>query len=241
MNTSGWPRLRALIEIAAVFAGLVLLSGLIGSLIVPLLPARLAMPVQALGLWGAVIAGAVLLQRAGSSYRDLGLRGPGSWRKTLGWAAAALLLSSLGALAIGAAARAFTDWPPLEVGYIRSSIAGSPLAYAVWIVLVAWGSAAFGEELLARGFLLNRFHTLFGGGRAALGAAVVAQAGVFGLLHAVQGPTGVVVTAYVGIVYAAIYLASGRNLWAPILAHGVQDTAALTIMFVGARLPGYIG
>lgn len=241
MNTSARPRLRALIEIAAVFAGLLLLSGLIGSLLVPLVPARLAMPVQALGLWGAVIVGAVLLRRAGSSYRDLGLRRPGSWLKALGWAAGALLLSSLGALVIGAAARAFTDWPPLDAGYIRSSIEASPLAYAVWIVLVAWGSAAFGEELLARGFLLTRFHALFGGGRAALVAAIVAQAGVFGLLHAVQGPTGVAVTAYVGMVYAAIYLASGKNLWAPILAHGVQDTVALTVMFVGVPLPGYIG
>jgi uncharacterized protein len=234
------PKLVALAEIAAAFAGLLLLSALIGSFIQPRLPDELAMPVQALGIWGAVIAGALLLRRSGCSYRDLGLRRPSSWPKVLAWALAAILLSSLGALAIGAAARSFTDWPPLDVGYIRSSVEGNPLAYGMWIVLVVWGSAAFGEELLARGFLMNRIQTLFGGGRGALVAAVVGQAAIFGALHAIQGPTGILLTAYVGMVFAGVYLASGRNLWAPILAHGVQDTVSLTLMFLGMPLSGYI-
>jgi hypothetical protein len=30
-----------------------------------------------------------------------------------------------------------------------------------------------------------------------------------------------------------LYLASGRNLWACVIAHGVTDTIALTLAFLG--------
>ena len=66
-------------------------------------------------------------------------------------------------------------------------------------------------------------------------------AAIFGLLHAVQGPSGMLITGYIGLVFAGIYLASGRNLWAPILAHGTADTVSLTMLYLGVPLPGYFG
>jgi hypothetical protein len=233
-------RVVALLEIVGSFAGLFLAAALIGGLVLPLLPESARTPVQALGLWGAVIAGGLLLKRGGTSYRALGLRRPKSWRATLGWTSAAILLSSAGAALLGALIQAATDWPPLDVAYIRRSIEGDLVAYLLWIVLVVWGSAAFGEELFARGFLTDRLRILFGGGRGALFAAMVGQAALFGALHTVQGPSGIVITFYVGLVFAGIWYASGRNLWAPILAHGLMDTMSLTLMFLGQPLPGYI-
>ncbi len=76
-----------------------------------------------------------------------------------------------------------------------------------------WGSAAFGEELFARGFALDRLQTVFGRRGLGLVFAALGQAAIFGALHAIQGPSGVIVTAYVGLVFAWIYFASGRNLW----------------------------
>ena len=181
-------------------------------------------PIQALALWGAVGAGALLLRRSGGSYRALGLKRPASWWATIGWTAAGLVLAWAGTAAVGAAIHTLTNWPPLDVGYIRTSIEGNSAAWLMWMVLVVWGSAAFGEELLSRGFLLDRFWTIAGRGRAGLGVAVVLQATTFGLLHAIQGPTGIVVTAWIGLVFAGIWLALGRNLWAPILAHGISDS-----------------
>ena len=233
-------RLIAFLEILAAFVGLFGAAALIGGLVVPQMPEAARTPVQALGLWGAVLAGALLLRRNGRSYRDLGLRRPASWRATFGWAVAALLLSWGGAALIGATIQALTDWPPLDTLYIRRSIEGQPVAYLLWMALVVWGSAAFGEELFARGFLLDRFSCLFGGHRGALAAAAIAQAALFGLLHAVQGASGIVVTFYVGLVFAWVWHASGRNLWAPILAHGITDSISLTMMFAGLDLPGYI-
>jgi membrane protease YdiL (CAAX protease family) len=152
----------------------------------------------------------------------------------------AILLSQGGALVIGGLLRQATHWPPLDVTYIRQSIQGNPTAYAAWIVLVVWGSAAFGEELLSRGFIMDRLQGAFGRGPFGIAMAAAGQAAIFGALHAVQGPSGVVITAWIGLVLAGIYLASGRNLWAPILAHGLMDTASLTLIFLGQPLPGYI-
>lgn len=39
------------------------------------------------------------------------------------------------------------------------------------------------------------------------------------------------------LVYGALYLWTGRNLWAPIIAHGVYDTVAILLAYVG-KYPG---
>ena len=240
MRVTSKDRFSAGLQIFAVFFGLLLVSALIGLLIAPAVPEDLVMPVQALGMWGAILAGALLLRGEGSSWRALGLRRPESWRRTLVWAGVAVLLSYAGAGAIGAAIQSLTDWPPVDIGYIRESIHGNLVAYVAWMILVVWGTAAFGEELLARGFVMDRLETMFGRGRAALVIAAILQAAIFGLLHTIQGPAGIFVTGYVGLVFAVAYFATGRNLWAPILAHGTVDTISLTLLFLGIPLGGHI-
>ncbi|WP_066798744.1 CPBP family intramembrane glutamic endopeptidase [Sphingomonas soli] len=236
----GWrQRLGALAQILLVLAALFVSAAILGAAAAPLPPAY-STPAMALGMWGAVGAGALLLRRSGQGYVALGLRAPASWRATLGWAALGLAISWLGALAIGAVIRIHTGWPPLDLAYIRGAIQGDTLAWIVWLALVVWGSAAFGEELLSRGFVLDRLRIACGGGRVALGLAMLLQAALFGWLHALQGPTGIVLTAWAGLVFAGIWLASGRNLWAPILAHGATDTISLTLIYAGVPFPGYI-
>jgi hypothetical protein len=93
-------------------------------------------PIQALALWGAVAAGALLLRRSGSSYRALGLNRPASWRTTIGWAAATLVLAWTGTAAVGVAIHSLTDGRPLDVGYIRASIEGNTAAWLIWMALV---------------------------------------------------------------------------------------------------------
>ena len=232
-------RLLALLEIVAAFVGLIGAAALLGA-IVPHLPAVARMPVQALGMWGAVLAGGLLLWRSGRSWREIGLRRPESWRTTFGWTAAILVVAFAGTWLLGMLIQSFTDWPPLDVGYIREEIEGNFVAFALWMVLVVWGSAAFGEELFFRGFMLDRLSFAFGPNRAGIAIAIILQAAQFGALHAIQGTAGIVITAWVGLVMAVAYFASGRNLWAPILAHGITDTISLTLMYFGTPLPGYI-
>jgi uncharacterized protein len=239
MGSAG-ARLIALVQLVAAIVALFITSGFIGGLITPNLPENLRTPILGLALWGGVVAGAVMLMASKTSFGRIGFSPPANWPKCLLWVVLAVMASLAGAVAIGECIRRFTDWPPLDVSYIRTSIQGDVTAYAIWILLVVWGSAAFGEELLARGFIMNRLEAVFGRGPAGVVLAVLGQAAIFGALHAIQGATGVAITAYVGVVLAATYYLSGRNLWAPILAHGIMDTVSLTAMYLGAPLPGYI-
>lgn len=40
-----------------------------------------------------------------------------------------------------------------------------------------------------------------------------------------------------GLLFGALYLASGRNLWTAIIAHGVNDTVGFTLIYLG-KYPG---
>lgn len=107
---------------------------------------------------------------------------------------------------------------------------------------VSWTLAGLGEEFVYRGYLLNRIAQLLtrgggpggrGGWIAALGATTV----LFGLGHVYQGAAGVIDTALAGLVFGVLYILGGRNLWTPIIAHGVADTTAFALLYFG-RYPG---
>jgi membrane protease YdiL (CAAX protease family) len=97
----------------------------------------------------------------------------------------------------------------------------------------SWTLAAFGEELVWRGYIFNRVADLVGGRRAGLRAALLLTSAAFGLAHADQGMTGIIENTIDGALLGWLYLASGRNLWMPIVAHGVTDTADSLLLFLG--------
>ena len=101
----------------------------------------------------------------------------------------------------------------------------------MWLV-VAWVPAAFCEEFIFRGYLLNRIAALSGGTVLAWGLAIFAQAALFGLMHLYQG-WGSVLTVGLGALFSGVFfLLVGRNLWPLIIAHGVWDTAGLTLFYL---------
>jgi membrane protease YdiL (CAAX protease family) len=40
-------------------------------------------------------------------------------------------------------------------------------------------------------------------------------------------------TAVSGLIFAILYMASGRNLWLPIITHGMVDTIGFLLIFAG--------
>jgi len=96
-----------------------------------------------------------------------------------------------------------------------------------------WLIAAFGEEFFFRGFLLTVIAQRLGASRAAWITGVLAQAIAFGLIHAYQGPAEAISIGIGGAVYGAAFLMSGRNLWPLILAHGINDTLGLVLLYAG--------
>jgi membrane protease YdiL (CAAX protease family) len=56
---------------------------------------------------------------------------------------------------------------------------------------------------------------------------------LFGLAHISQGLPGLVDNIFMGAVMAILYFMSQRNLWLPILTHGIIDTIGFTLIFLG--------
>jgi hypothetical protein len=108
---------------------------------------------------------------------------------------------------------------------------------ALLFLAAIWSFAAFGEELVYRGYLMNRAADLAGRSRAAWGASLALVALLFGLAHSYKGAPGMIDSGLSALVLGGAYLASGRNLWLPILAHGLIDTFGLALVFSGL-VPG---
>jgi len=100
-------------------------------------------------------------------------------------------------------------------------------------IVLAWVLAAFGEETVWRGYLMNRCADIFGRSTIGWSVAAILISFLFGLAHFPQGPTGIIENIIDGAILAAIYFATGRNLWAPIIAHGIQDTVDVLLIYFG--------
>jgi membrane protease YdiL (CAAX protease family) len=94
-----------------------------------------------------------------------------------------------------------------------------------------WTLAAFGEEMVFRGYLMRRFGDLVGDTLAARVGVVAATSILFGLAHRYQGWAGVLATATIGCLLAILFLASKRNLWPAIMCHGLVDTVVLSAIY----------
>jgi membrane protease YdiL (CAAX protease family) len=189
----------------------------------------LGVPLRMLFLVGIA---ALWLRWSGEGWRAVGLRAPGSIGKTAllvigGYLAIGGAYGVLGGVvlpALGAAPRTVESFPNLT---------GNTGLYLYLVFVVAWGSAAFGEELVFRGFLQSRLEKAFGGTRASATIAVLGQAAIFGALHSYQGLGGAILAGTTGLIIGLVYVAGGRNLWAPILLHGLIDTVSLSAIYFG--------
>ncbi len=154
---------------------------------------------------------------------------PIGWVRTIGWAAAAtfviFLIFGLG----GAAVEALGFGAP-DPGFLLDLVTESPAMFALWIVGVAWLAAGTGEELLYRGFLMDRLSRL-AGLRDKMWLVIVIQAVLFGLPHAYQGWGGVIVTGTVGLFLGWLRVRMNGNLWACVLAHAAVDTLAMSLAY----------
>lgn len=105
--------------------------------------------------------------------------------------------------------------------YLRGNL---PMLIGALVAVFIGSSIA--EEVIYRGFLITRLSELIGG-KWATRIAVLISAIVFGLVHYNWGVMGIIQTAFMGLALGISYLAVGRNLWIPILAHGYMDAILL--------------
>jgi len=118
--------------------------------------------------------------------------------------------------------------PPINQAY--HYLTGNPAALpGAGYLMIAGGG--FGEETVFRGFLFERFGKLFGSGVRAKTGIVLLTAGLFAVAHyPEQGLPGVEQATITGLVFGAIFAATGR-IWIPMFAHAAFDLTALAIIY----------
>lgn len=105
--------------------------------------------------------------------------------------------------------------------------------FALLMIGLLWILAALGEELVYRGYMMNRVADLGGGTRIAWIVSLVLISALFGFSHYQQGLTGVVEEGSDGLILGLLYLGCRKNLAVPIVAHGVCDTIDIVLLFFG--------
>lgn len=187
-----------------------------------------------LGYALAIVGGSYLLKRQGSSWFQIGLARPASWSKTIMWgfaawigAIAAFVLAQ--GLIVGVLTALGSSVPGIDESRFNP-LEGNSLLFALMIIL-AWTTIAFGEELFYRAFLISRLVDHAGFGK---GLAVITSSLVFGIVHFAEGPIGIVSNGAFALLFGWIYIRSGRNLWITYIAHGLLNTFRFTLLYTGA-------
>lgn len=96
-----------------------------------------------------------------------------------------------------------------------------------------WTSAAFGEEIVFRGYFMTRFSKVFGTSTFSIVVNIILFGVFFGTIHAYQGITGQILNGLVGAMIATLFHLKKNDLWFCIVVHGMFDTIALTAVYLG--------
>jgi membrane protease YdiL (CAAX protease family) len=182
------------------------------------------------------VLGWASLRLRGLGWKDVGLARPHHWLKSIsvgvlagvGMETLELFVSQPLLIKLTGRKPDFSDFVALR-GNVELLLIGLALT---------WTLAAFGEEMVWRGYLMNRVAGLAGhSSRAGWIASLILVNAAFGLAHRYQGATGIFDEALMGIILGVVYLACRRNLTSAIVAHGVADTIDAFLFFIG-HYPG---
>lgn len=105
--------------------------------------------------------------------------------------------------------------------------------YSMYIkyLLFIWISAAFGEEILFRGFLFKQLNIIIPDFGLKNTTIVLLSSLFFSLPHLYQGTSGLIITFIFGVLFGTIYICFDKNLWVTILSHGLIDTTFITLAY----------
>lgn len=169
------------------------------------------------------------LRRVG--WRGVGLRSPGNWRLAiLVGIVGGIGYQVLDVLALAPVLERITGVP---IDLSQFDLLQGDLLLTIIALVLSWTMAAFGEEMVFRGYLLQRLSDIFADAESHWIVALILSAAVFSIGHFYQGITGVIDAFLAGVFLGVLYLYSGRNLWMPILTHGVINTAGFLLLYWG--------
>jgi membrane protease YdiL (CAAX protease family) len=182
-----------------------------------------------------VLLGWISLRLRGLRWRAVGLTRFRSWKTTvaMGVALGTVLETFQLLVTQPILAKLVGRQPDLD---LFRAVTGNIKTTLLFIAL-SWTLAALGEELVWRGYLMNRVADVFDPTPAGWIGSLVTVSIAFGLAHGYQGLTGWIEEGLAGLALGVMYLRTGRNLAVPIVAHGVCDTIDMILIFFG-KMPG---
>ncbi len=175
------------------------------------------------------------LRLRGLRWRDIGFARPPRVRRAIAIGIVAGLAIELFAINVTTPLIASVTGMPPDVSDLQGVVGNWKLLLILFVV--SWVLAAFGEELAFRGYLMNRVADGFGRTRVAWIISLVVVSVFFGIGHGTQGIAGIVQESLSGCWLGVFFLASGRNLTVPIVAHGVSNSLALVLIYLN-HYPG---
>lgn len=216
--------LRAIGEVIGVLVasmlGLVIAASFLGT--------RYASP---LGMLFGVAVAVMFIKLRGESLADFGFR-PAKLLRSI-FSIGVILAFSL-VLFLYAEPVLERYFGPVDLSFF-APLAGNISAYFV-LLIAAWIGAAFGEEVVYRGFIMTRLAQIFSFSSFGWILAILLQASLFGFAHSYQGMVGMIEIFLLAIVMGAGYVFCGRSLWPLIIAHGLIDTFVLTDFYLDSAL-----
>lgn len=175
------------------------------------------------------MGGVVLLNKntIGWDWADLGLGKPETWWKPILVTVVVFGILVLFSRYLQPYFYQLGEKPDISQLYILKD----NLPLLIFCLIFTWITAAFLEELVFRGFLIPALEILFGRNRWSTWASLILSSVIFGLIHAWQGISGILITTCVGFIFGMAYLLNGRRIWPIIVVHGVVDTLTLVTIY----------
>jgi hypothetical protein len=179
--------------------------------------------------------GWISLRVRGLRWRDVGLTPNRSWASTLALGVGGGIVLEIIEIFVTQPFLTHLTGKPPDLSDFRG-LTGN-IKYTLIAIALSWTLAAFGEELVWRGYVMNRVADLGNRTRLAWFCSLVVVHVAFGFAHAYQGITGIIQEGFSGLLLGVMYLRTGKNLSVPIIAHGVSDTVDVLLIFLG-KFPG---
>jgi membrane protease YdiL (CAAX protease family) len=181
----------------------------------------------------AVVAGAAvalgLLFARGGRLRDIGFQRPKRWWTVPLWAVGILGAWVAMQALVPILVSRFVELPAPDLSRYNP-VAGN-LRAALLMALVLPFTASIPEEIIYRGFLMDRLTRIFGSGVGGAVMTVLVQSVFFGSVHFGWGFGGMIATTMMGAVWGTAFLLCGRNLWIVIIAHTVGHIALVVGLY----------
>jgi hypothetical protein len=216
-------RFRYLIDIVVLVAVTFLLDAVLDAFVPVSINLKRGFVLDAIGKMVLVGVAWGLIRLRGETLADIGLKRPPSWVRTF--------MIGIGLAAIVFIAMYLSERAGFRRDLSKFKDVRGNLELAVLAVFYALIGAGFYEEFTFRGFLMQGLAMIFGGSRGAWIVACVVQGGLFGVAHAYQNPLGIAITGTLGVLMGLLVLASGRNLWPVIIAHGLFDASRFVLFY----------